>query len=197
MLRGHPDEAFYTLALVTGARRGELLGLRWGDIDLDARTLRIAGALLRYGGKQQIASTKTETERTISIPVEVCDLLRSYKAPQAEARLKIGPLWQGDQWGAGGLVFAHDDGSPQNEGRYTKTFKRLLVMAGIDRDLHLHNSRHTAATLIYAETGDLKVVQHRLGHSTIATTSRFYAGVPAEVDRDASDGLGRALFGSR
>ncbi|RLT43050.1 MAG: site-specific integrase [Chloroflexi bacterium] len=194
-IKGHHLEAFFMLALQSGARRGEMLGLRWSDLDLDKGEMHIERSLLRIAGKHQFRPTKTSgSVRKVLIADEVCTALRAHKARQAEGRLAVGPQWVGEQWG--GLVFCDAVGAPIDASGVSKQFKKVLVGVGRS-DLSLKNARHTSATLTYAETGDLKAVQARLGHAALGTTSRFYADVPEEVARKASDASAHALFGTR
>ncbi len=194
-IAGHRFEALYVVAMATGLRRAELLGLSWRDVDVTGRTLRVEQTLLRYGGAYHLDPPKTETSRrTVGLHPGVIDALRVHRARQAEERLGVGPLWEGDQWG--GLVFTNEQGAPLNEGRVTRTFQRLLVQAGI-RQVRLHDLRHGVATFALTEGVPMKTVQQILGHSTMQITADTYSHVIAEVSREGTDRVGNVLFGTR
>lgn len=176
-------EALYLLALSTGARQGELLALRWSDVDLDAGIVRIRRALVRTPSGLAFAEPKTATSRrAIPIGRSTVDALRAHRQRQAEERLSE-------------LVFANTLGGPINAGELLRAhFYPLLRRAGLPR-VRFHDLRHTAATLMLAQGIHAKIVAERLGHSTPMLTLNVYSHVTPTMQRAAADGLDALLAG--
>jgi integrase len=176
----HPLRGVIVVAAQTGMRQGEVLGLRWRDLDLDGPhpTLSIRGQLQHVDGKPAHVAPKTaKSARTIPLPPSLVALLKAERAAQATRRLAVGELWSN----ALGLVFTRDDGSPLHRSAVTHSFKAALAAAGLP-DVRFHDLRHSAATLMLERTGgDLKAVSTTLGHSTITLTANTYAHVGAAV----------------
>jgi integrase len=177
---GPQPAAFYMLALDTGARKGELCGLKWPDIDLDAGVVAIVRQLIKPGPTPVFGPLKNGESRTISIAPETAALLRKHKAHQAELKLA-----NRAQYHDHGLVFAkewehlkrHGDtlGHPlqmNNIGQHE--YLRLIKAAGV-RPIKFHGLRHTCATLLLQAGVPIKVVQERLGHKRIEITLNIYA----------------------
>lgn len=116
-----------TLALLTGLRQGELLGLRWQDVDLDGAQLHVSHSLQRHGGRRQLVPPKTGgSMRTVVIPALAVEALREHRACQVEERLFAGP-----QWEERGVVFATRRGTPLEPGNVVRSFKRVLRAADL------------------------------------------------------------------
>ena len=193
-------EALLTLAIATGMRQGELLGLKWGDVDLDARALHVRRQLGRDG---TLAEPKTsKARRKVELPSYAVTALREHRARQNELRLKWGPEWE-DR----GLVFCTlagyrgkkaEPGSGTRPGgalqarNVVREFKVLLGRAELP-DVPFHALRHTAATLLLQKGVHPKIVQERLGHSNIAMTLDTYSHVMPSMDRGAADLLDELL----
>ncbi len=179
-----------SLALWTGLRQGELLGLRWQDMDLAARRLRVEVTLQHQRREFSLDPTKTpKSRRTIGLPSPAADLLARQRQRQLEQRLRVGPEWDRR---FDGLVFTTPFGRPL-DGRYlTVRFQKVVDQAGLG-PIRFHDLRHAAATLMLASGTDLKVVSEVLGHSAIATTANVYAGVLDELKAQAADRLARLL----
>ncbi len=169
-------EALFILALSSGLRKGEILGLRWQDLDLEHATLSVHHALNRLDGEYALAEPKTkQSRRTIMIPKIAVTALKAHRARQAAERLAAGPEW--NEWG--GLVFTTDKGQPLNGSVLSHRFKQILKDAGL-RIMRFHDLRHTCATLLLAQGLDPKLVQEFLGHSEIGTTLNVYSHVLPE-----------------
>ena len=180
--------AAITVSLGGGLRRGELLALRWGDIDLDAGALTVQNALERNGGITRLKPPKTEgSRRTIILPTFVVDRLRRHRAEQAQRFPANVAILQTPET----LVFEHN-GRPWVPNTFTTAFMRALRDAGVKR-VRLHDLRHSYASLLLESGVDLKTVSMALGHSSVATTANIYAHVTHSLKRDAAEKLDDAI----
>jgi integrase len=196
------DRLFAALLLEvgTGLRRGELLALRWQDIDLDAGVLQVRQTLVRVRHHSPLHSDRKthlifqepktlHSKRTIPAPGDSILELRRYKALQAQEKLLLAHAYN-DQ----GLVFCQPNGSPIDPRNFTRAFDRLLKQAGLPH-IRFHDARHTFATLMLELGESPKVVQEMLGHSRIATTLDIYSHVSLDLEKRASARLNAALRG--
>lgn len=182
--------AVVATALFTGLRQGEILGLRWVDIDLDRGRLRVAGALQHFGGRFRLVEPKSaSSRRTIPVPPPLVPILRSRRAVQAEARLVAGSAWDKS---IPGLVFTSTLGHPLHGVSVTQEFQSVCARARLPRR-RFHDLRHGTATLLLAAGVDLKTISTLLGHSTITLTANTYAGVVPALTADAMERLGALL----
>ncbi len=184
VLAAATGDPLYPAALAVlrlGLRRGELLALRWVDVDLDAATLTVAGTLHRPpGGTWQISPPKTAgSARTLPLVGGLVEALTAHRRRQAEARLAAGGGWVDH-----GFVFTGPAGAPLDGSALLKWWKALTVAAGIGAR-RLHAARHTAATLLIEEGAPLEVVAAVLGHSSIRTTNDTYVRVRGDVMRQS------------
>ena len=164
-------ETLYVLAVHTGMREGELLGLKWEDVDLERGVLRLRHALVREGGKTALGDLKTaKSRRSIRLTYAAADALRSHLKCQLEEMERVGSLYE-----TGGLVFATVSGTLINPSNLrNRSFKPLLKRAGLP-DICFHDLRHTCATLLLSQGTHPKLVQELLGHATIAMTLDTYS----------------------
>jgi integrase len=187
-IRGDRLEALYTVVLALGLRQGEALGLRWPDIDLDARQLVVVNALQRVDGKLTLVPPKTKrSRRTISLPAAAVDQIRAHKLRQLEERLLAGARWR-----ESGFVFTTTIGTPLSGPEVTKAFQRRLATAGLPR-LRFHDLRHSCATLLLVQGVPARVVMEILGHSSIALTMNTYSHVLPELKREAAEAIDRVF----
>jgi integrase len=186
------------LAFSTGLRRGELLAVRWQDLDLMAAVVHIRQHLVcvrRHnnagtGKKTELAFHEPKTpqsQRTLPLTPECVTALRRHKAHQAEERLLLGQAYQDH-----GLVFCKEDGRPLNPKVFLVQFQRRLQRAGLPK-VRIHDARHTFATLMLELGESPKTVQTLLGHSKIATTLDIYSHVSLELETRAVARLDAAL----
>jgi integrase len=190
-VRGDRLEALYTVGLALGLRQGEILGLRWSDVDLDGGELRVAQALQRVNGRLQFVEPKSITSRrTVRLPNTVIRALRSHRVRQLEERL-LAP----DRWEKSDLVFTTSFGSPLDGRSVTRRFQAALEKAGLPR-LRFHDLRHTAASIMLAQGISPRVVMETLGHSQISLTMNTYSHVMPSLKRDAAERMDAALSGS-
>ncbi|HEY4684815.1 MAG TPA: site-specific integrase [Dehalococcoidia bacterium] len=178
-------EALYVLALTTGMRLGELLALRWRDVDLDAGSLSVRGTLLRTKEGMTISEPKTAgSRRHVSIGGLAIDGLRRHRVNQTAERLLKGPAWQDND-----LVFANEVGKPiEDTNLRRRSFEPLLAKAGVPR-IRFHDLRHTAATLLLGQGIHPKIVSERLGHSRVSITLDLYSHVTPTMQRQAVEAM--------
>jgi integrase len=182
-------EAAYLLALSLGLRRGEVLGLRWPDVDLEGKTVTISQALARVGGKLEFIEPKSrQSRRTVPIHDGLVAALRNHRRRQFEERLAAGSRWHD-----GGLVFTTGIGTPLEPRALNEDFERVVMAAGLRR-IRLHDLRHSCATFLLAQGVHPRVVMELLGHSQISLTMETYSHVLPDAMREA---IGRmeALLG--
>src|SRR5262249_19237434 len=152
----------YRVAILTGLRQGELLGLHWQDVDLTGATLTVRHALQRIDGVPALVEPKTKrSRRTIALPAGAIAALTEQRRRQAEDRLAAGGRW--DDWG---LVFASTVGTPLDAPNVTHRLQRILADAGLPRQ-RFHDLRHLCATLLLSQGVSPRVVMEQLGHSQI------------------------------
>lgn len=183
--KGHHLEALVTLALTTGMRIGEILGLTWGDIDLEKRSLRICQQQQRVGKELLTVAPKTErSARTIQLTQMAVEALNRHRQTQ------IDELREGIDTGRvmTGRVFTNEKGDPVENGTVLRQFQRLVKDAGLPR-MRLHDLRHSCATLLLTKGIHPRVVMELLGHSTIAMTMNVYSHVVPAIAREAADAM--------
>ena len=211
-------EALFMLALTTGMRPSEYLALKWSDVDLDAGTVMVQRTVHRIeGGGWEFHETKTDgSRRTIPIPPQVVESLRTLKKEQGERRIKLGSAWKEP-----GLVFTSPDGGPVDENNLrNRQFLKALEEAGLvtvieppqpreRKGLHgpkpkpkgkvkpnfrLYDLRHTCATLLLTAREHPKVVSERLGHASVMLTLDTYSHCIPDMQQEATEKLGEILF---
>ncbi len=169
------------LALTTGLRRGEVLALRWKDVDLERAVLAVTQTLEQTAKGLRFKEPKTKrSRRVVTLPSAMVDVLRRHKVGQVQERLFLG-LGRDDS----ALVVCRYDGKPQNPRNFSKEFARIARNAGLE-GVSFHTLRHTNATQLLASNVHPKVAQERLGHSTVATTMDIYSHVVPTMQEDAA-----------
>jgi integrase len=186
------------LGLGTRLRRGELLALRWHDVDLDAALLHVRQTLVRVRNHEATGSDRRTalvfqkpktrpSRRRIPIPHDIVVELKAHKARQAQEKLLLGQAYQDH-----GLVFCLADGRPWDPRNFTRHFDRLLQQAGLPH-IRFHDARHTFTTVMLDLKASPKAVQELLGHSKSATTMDIYAHVSLEVKKQEMGRLNHVL----
>jgi integrase len=186
---GERFEALYVLAITTGLRRGELLGLRWDDADLELGTLRVGRALVREGGRHTLGETKTRRgRRQINLTPRTVNALKAHRKKQLEEKMRLAGLYKDHS-----LIFASGVETPVNpENLVKRSFKPLLKKASLP-EIRFHDLRHTCATLLLSRGVHPKLVQELLGHATIAMTLDTYSHYLPSMGDQAAGAMGNAF----
>ncbi|MEE8507034.1 MAG: site-specific integrase [Kiloniellales bacterium] len=164
-----------------GLRKGEVLGLKWTDVDLDKRTLTVRASLQRIGGALVLVEPKSrQSRRTVALPQTVIDAVRLHRARQLQERLLAGSRWQDH-----GLVFSTTIGTPMDTRNLTRHFRKALRNAGLPLQ-RFHDLRHSCASLLLAQGVHPRVVMEILGHSQISLTMNTYSHVIDKLQHDAA-----------
>lgn len=168
--------ALWVLVIHTGMRRGELLGLRWSDVDLDASTLTVRRTVVRVRGQGLISlPPKTPAgRRTLTLMPAVVDSLRGWRTRQRVERIAAGPKWQDS-----GHVFTGRQGGAISPSHLTRRFRQLVNKAGLP-PVRLHDTRHAAASYLAARGAPVTDIAAMLGHASAAFTLTTYAHAFAE-----------------
>jgi integrase len=179
------------LAASTGARRGEVLAVRWSAVDLDSErpTMRIEGTLQRANGVLEVYPPKTaRSRRVVPLPASMAAALKAVRVGQAERRLLSGPAWS-----SGDFVFDRGDGRPIDPDALGKAFRASVAACGLD-GIRLHDLRHGFASMMIAARAQSRVVSDLLGHATVGLTLQVYTH-PNEADAAAAAETAERLFG--
>jgi integrase len=195
-LRGDPLEVPILLAATTGLRRGELLGLRWADVDLDAGRLAVRQTLTAPRdpdtGPHRLVFGEPKTrrgQRSVPLPAQTVAALRGHRAAQVAERLKVGA----DDHDRG-LVFAEPDGGPLHPDKFRERFARRVARSGLP-PIRFHDLRHTYATLALQAGVHAKVVSEILGYANIGITLDTYSHAIPALQESAADTIAALVFG--
>jgi integrase len=182
-------EALYWLALSTGMRQGELLGLQWSSVDLDQGIVRVVNSVKRRDGKLYLGHPKTKSSRrNIFISSSITSMLRAHRSRQEDERQGYGLDWNNSL----DLVFPRQGGFILAQQTLTESFKRILRQAGLP-GIRFHDLRHTAATLLLCRGVNVKVVSEMLGHSSATMTLNVYAHVLPTMQQQAAEIMQQVL----
>lgn len=194
----------FSLAIFGGFRRGELIALKWTDIDFDNNTVSINKAFAKTKSQGQILkSPKTVSGiRTVVLPSSCFDLLKKWKAEQRQLSLSLGTKWEGkrnDSFDDNFIFIQLDTGLPMNLDTPYHKFKEIIERYNSSceeerdklPDIHFHDLRHVSASLLLSENVDIVTVSRRLGHAQVSTTLDVYAHAFEKKDITASDTLER------
>lgn len=195
-LEGHRYEAAYAVALALGLRRGEILGLAWSDVDLDASPprLTVRRALKRLDAGLVLEDTKTkQSRRTVHLPAPVAAHLKAHRKRQVAERLAAGDLWEPRPLGAD-LIFRTPIGTATDPDNFRQITYKVTEAAGLGR-WSPHELRHCCASLLLAQGVPLKVVSELLGHSSIRVTADVYSHLLEPAKAEAADAATEALWG--
>jgi integrase len=167
-------------AIYTGVRPGELLALRWEDMDLEAAALRVRRALVRVGAEMYYAACKAGSEREVPLDPALVQVLHRHRGHQLEERIRLG----GDKWVDPTLIFTSEIGSALDHDNVAKAFRRRLTAARI-RPIRWYDLRHSFGSAMIASGVDPKTTSELMGHKDVTTTLRHYTHPTAESHRAA------------
>ena len=171
------------LAIFTGARRGELVALKFSDVDFEQRKITIERAAVKVKGQDTIIKPPKDYEvRTVTVNENCIELIRALQCEKVRERQRLGTQWKGDNW-----LFTQWNGEIMNPQTPTKQFSKFLERHSL-RHRKFHSLRHTSATLLLYAGVNIKQVQGRLGHGDIETTNK-YLHVLEEADVEAAKAL--------
>lgn len=191
-IKGERLEALFLVTVALGLRQGEVLGLRWRDVDVTAGILRVNFSLQRVNGALQLVEPKTErSRRTLSMPGIVLTALRSHHMRQLEEQLLACESWQ-----ESGLVFTTSKGTPLDARNVIRKFHAMVETAGLPR-YRFHDLRHSCASLLLAQHVPARVVMDVLGHSQISLTLDTYSHVMPEALKEAAEKMEAVLSGRK
>ncbi|WP_404387394.1 tyrosine-type recombinase/integrase [Humibacillus xanthopallidus] len=182
--------ALWTLAAATGMRRGELLALRWCDVDLDAGIVHIERSVTQIRQQRIYVTPKNHERRDVAVDAHTVTALRSWRKTQMAERLEWGPAYRGDEE----LVFTWEDGRPVLPDYVTKAFGDRSASLEAPR-LKLHELRHTHATMLLRNGVPVHVVARRLGHKDPSVTLNVYADAIPDDDGRAVEVFSKAVYG--
>ena len=171
------------LLLVTGARRGEVLGLKWDKVDFEQNQVYICNNIL-YTPDRGVYEDTPKTKKSIryiSLPAETMKMLRRYRSAQREQRLAMG-----DRWSETGFVFTQEDGEPMHPDSVTDWLTKFSKRHGLPH-INAHAFRHTMASILYYNGVDTISISKRLGHAQPSTTANIYAHVIERADKENAD----------
>jgi integrase len=178
----------WRVVAMTGCRRGEALGLRWADVDLEEATLTITNQRTIAGSHVVEGSPKTKAgARTVALDAGTVAALRAWRAQQASERLVMGAGWPDN-----GLVFTNPDGGGLWPQRVTARFRAIAAELELP-PIGVHGLRHSAATWMIGAGVSPKLVQQRLGHADVSVTLGLYSHVMPGHDHDAAEALANAV----
>ncbi len=189
-VEGDRLRCLWVLALTTGMRRGELAGVRWIDVDLDAGTIIVRNTRVSVAHAVHEHEPKTRSsKRLIALDERTVSVLRANRRRQLEERVAWGPAYSDT-----GYVITVENGEPIHPERIGVLFQQAIRRLDLPR-IRLHDLRHTSASLLLAAGIHPKIVSERLGHSSIAVTLDLYSHVIPGLQAEAADRLGALVFG--
>lgn len=179
------------LAVLSGMRHAEIMGLLIENVDFKNNVIHVKHNLnFQKGVGFSIGPTKNKKERTIKMPVLFMQELKKYVNKVKKDRFQFGPKWRGIE--GMNLVFANDDGYPHEESLFPRVFKNLVRKNGL-KEIRFHDLRHTHASYLLSKGANMKVIQERLGHSSITITMDIYSHLTKEDEQTAANLLNDIL----
>lgn len=182
--------ALWRVYAVTGCRRGEALGMRWDDLDLDAARWAVNRSIGVVNGSPTVTPPKTATgRRVVALDPATVSALREHRKRQLEERVAAGPAYTDEEW-----VFCHEDGRHLHPNVVTRRFRRTAERLGLPT-IRLHDLRHSAITAMLANGTQVKAVAERVGHASTSFTQDVYASVLPHTQDDAAARIASAIDG--
>ncbi len=174
-----------------------MCGLQWSDIDFDNKILSCNNALIRQKNIYTISDLKTQTSyRDLPLSDEILKFLKEHKKLQIQNKLKFGQFYIKNKFDniEYDLVFTNENRSFVIPSRFLQRIKRLCKYCGIEKNIRWHDLRHSNATMLLKVGVSMKIIQERLGHSLMQTTSDIYAHVTKEMNNEATNVLSDILY---
>jgi integrase len=189
-VKGDRMEALYVLAVTSGLRQGELLALKWEDVDLEGTnpTLEVRRSLSETRGRRSFVTPKSGRGRHLRLSKRAASVLRVHRKRQLEERVRKAGLWEDH-----GLIFPSEVGTPMSGRNLYRAFKIRVKRASLPQTLRFHDLRHTCATLLLRQGINPKFVQELLGHADISLTLNTYSHVLPDMGDAAASGMDAAL----
>jgi integrase len=189
-VKGDRMEALYILAVTAGLRQGELLALKWEDVDLEGEypTLQVRRSLSETRGRRSFEAPKSGRGRYLRLSKRAASALRAHRKRQLEERMQKAGLWEDH-----GLVFPSEVGTSMSGRNLYRAFKIRAKRASLPQTLRFHDLRHTCATLLLKQGVNPKFVQELLGHADISLTLNTYSHVLPDMGDAAAGGMDAAL----
>ena len=189
-VKGDRMEALYVLAVTSGLRQGELLALKWEDVDLEGTnpTLEVRRSLSETRGRRSFVTPKSGRGRHLRLSRRAVSALRVHRKRQLEERVRKAGLWEDH-----GLIFPSEVGTPMSGRNLYRAFKIRVKRASLPQTLRFHDLRHTCATLLLRQGVNPKFVQELLGHADISLTLNTYSHVLPDMGDAAAGGMDAAL----
>jgi integrase len=189
----HPLRPYFYLVMFQGMRRGEALGLRWSDVDLDRGIAVIQQTItpdFANKGKAQVGDTKTTAvTRRVRLSPETIEALKGYRKVWATRKLAAGK-----EWGDADLITCTDTGQPITPNHADAMYRQLRRMAGIPETVRLHDLRHTHASFLIQSGENPKAIQERLGHKRVSTTLDIYGHLMTDMQDTAASAMGKLIW---
>ena len=187
-IKGHRFESLFTVALAMGLRQGELLGLRWEDVDIVESTVHVRHAIQRVNGKLTLTERKTErSRRTLHLPRIAAKALRSQRVRQTRSGYRLVQRWNDH-----GFIFSTSIGTPLDARNVIRYSDRVLTSTGLPH-FRFHSLRHSCASLLLAQHVPGRTVMELLGHSEIRLTLDTYSHVMPQLMSEAANAMDEAL----
>ena len=189
-VRGDRMETLYVLAVTAGPRQGELLALKWEDVDLEGTNpmLEVRRSLSETRGRRAFEAPKSGRGRHLRLSRRAVSALRTHRKRQLEERVQKAGLWEDH-----GLIFPSEVGTPMSGRNLYRAFKIRVKRASLPQTLRFHDLRHTCATLLLKQGVNPKFVQELLGHADISLTLNTYSHVLPDMGDAAAGGMDAAL----
>lgn len=174
-----------TVALTTGLRRSELLGLQWKHIDFNTGVIDVRQTMIHaLKGEVIVKQPKTKkSARTVALPSYVLEELKEYYSYKIKEKNDIGDAWRGGEWF---FLFSHSDGQPFHQESPYQWFRQFVIKNGF-RYIRFHDLRHTSATILINQGVHAKIISERLGHGSIMTTMNIYGHALRTADQAAAN----------
>ena len=190
LVAGQRLEAAWNVSAMTGMRRGEVLGLRWADLDLNSSRIHVRQALVSVAYKLIVSTPKNHLARVIDLDPATVEQLRRHRQRQLAEQEEWGTDYQDRD-----LVFCKENGEPLHPQTLSQAFERLVDKIDLPR-IHLHCLRHTHATIALRAGVPPKVISERLGHESPAFTLKQYAHVIPGMQADAAIAVAQLIAGA-